>query len=335
MSKPIAVLISDVHYNIQTLQLADAAMRMAIDKANSLEVPLIIAGDLHDTKANMRGECVNAICKTLNLCEETPYVLIGNHDKINEKSEDNEHSLGFMMYMNKFVQVVSKPTMLNHLPITLIPYQANTSKFMEVLTSPMLKDFIICHQGLNGSNMGDYIQDKTALNLKDVSGLRIISGHYHSRQTIALPDGGKWDYIGNPYSSSWGEAKDPEKGFQILYDDGSLEFVPTRLRQHVIWEMKVGDEITKEDILDIHCDDLLWIKISDTRENLALISRNSLEKMLGRSDFKLTLNSTNEKSTEKVETASQSEHIDNLIDRLDESVDTKNRLKSTWKELCE
>ena len=65
-TNPVAILISDVHYNINTLKLADAAMQMAIDEANKLSVPLIVAGDLHDTKANLRGECVNAMLSTFS-----------------------------------------------------------------------------------------------------------------------------------------------------------------------------------------------------------------------------------------------------------------------------
>jgi hypothetical protein len=42
---PIAVIISDVHYNINTLEVADKAMRMAINRANILNIPLIVAGD--------------------------------------------------------------------------------------------------------------------------------------------------------------------------------------------------------------------------------------------------------------------------------------------------
>ena len=40
MKKPVAVIISDVHYSLKTLELADAAMRLAIAKANNLDVPV-------------------------------------------------------------------------------------------------------------------------------------------------------------------------------------------------------------------------------------------------------------------------------------------------------
>ena len=69
---PIAVLISDVHYNLQNLKVADAAMNLAIDKALDLGIDLIVAGDLHDTKANLRGECVSVMRKTFKRCVSKP-----------------------------------------------------------------------------------------------------------------------------------------------------------------------------------------------------------------------------------------------------------------------
>src|ERR1700722_9570126 len=102
--KPIAVLISDVHYNLQTLPLADAAMRQAVFKANTLDVPLIVAGDLHDTKANLRGECIKAMLNTLSLTKHRAHILIGNHDKINEKSPLTENSLHFLDGLCELVQ---------------------------------------------------------------------------------------------------------------------------------------------------------------------------------------------------------------------------------------
>ena len=101
------------------------------------------------------------------------------------------------------------------------------------------------HQGIKKSGQSDII-DPTALHAEDVAGLRIISGHYHRRETIPLPDGSTIaSFIGSPYTLTFGEANDPEKGFQILYDDGSLEFVPTNLRKHVIIEYDANFKCAK------------------------------------------------------------------------------------------
>jgi len=221
---PIAVLIADVHYNLNTLERADRSMRTAIGEANRLDVPLIVAGDLHDTKALLRGECVNAIVETFKLAKFTPYVIIGNHCRINEKSK--EHSLNFLD--NKAFIVDKEPWHFHDW--LLVPYNHDPSNVY-----PLIKDSpkVIMHQGLKTGNPGEYINDHSALEVLKLTNKRIISGHYHTRQTIELLNG-TWDYIGNPYSLTFGEAKDPDKGFQVLYDDGSLEFIPTNEPKHVV-----------------------------------------------------------------------------------------------------
>jgi DNA repair exonuclease SbcCD nuclease subunit len=323
MSKPIAVLISDVHYNIQTLLLADAAMRQAINKANELKIPLIVAGDLHDTKANLRGECVNAILKIFENIQEC-YILRGNHDAIHEKSV--EHSLNFL---KEPCCVITSPTRLElALGIYCIPYYHDANELRKYIKTIPIGSILIMHQGLQSSNMGDYIQDKSAITKEDVIGMRVLSGHYHARQTIELSKKGKWDYIGNPYSLSFGEVFDLEKGFQILYSDGSLEFVPTNLRKHVIIEIKDG-QIYSSSNSQPKLGDLIWVKCltKHTREQVSEITKIK--------DFKLTYELNEIKKQDKLKNNTQTEMLDAFIETQNISNDQKLRLKQIWKELCE
>jgi len=338
MNKPIAVLISDVHYSVHTLKLADAAMRQAITKANDLDVPLIVAGDLHDTKANLRGECVNAMIDTFKRIKGQSFLLIGNHDKINEKSE--EHSLNFLQ---PYTMIVNRPfsTFQGGRMLEFIPYAHDTAELKAHLKKCDKREILIMHQGLNGSNMGDYIKDDTALNKEDVAGRRIISGHYHCRQTIELSDGGKWDFIGNPYSLTYGEANDPPKGYQILYQDGSLEFVPTNLRKHVVLELNVLDDTLLNLIApvdDVAPNDLVWVKVHASKEILQKATKVRVARHLGLLDsFKLELICTEEVQTGKTDLSLKSDKLlDSIIDSLsDVSDDRKNTLKSTWRQLCD
>jgi DNA repair exonuclease SbcCD nuclease subunit len=342
MSKPVAVLISDVHYSLPTLKLADAAMRLAIAKANSLKVPLIVAGDLHDTKANMRAECVNAMIDTLTLCDQV-YIMVGNHDRIHEKSQD--HALNFL---NRF-NVIDKPmydkqlglnsTQRIQLGLNFIPYQHDPAECRKALNEVRGKAITIMHQGIQGSNSGEYIQDKSAINPEDVAGMRVISGHYHTCQDIVLPDGGLWSYIGNPYTLNYAEANDPPKGFQILMDDGSLEFVPTNLRKHVVVNCLVQDGHTVTPAFDISVQDLVWVKVSGTKQELATITKDAIKKVLNGFDtFRIDLIPTDlpintHKAQQKL---SGGELVDSIIDQLpDVAEDRAIRLKTKWKALCE
>ncbi len=338
MPKPIAVLISDVHYSLSTLELADKAMRMAIAKANKLNVPLIVAGDLHDTKANMRGECVNAMIKTFRLIKGQSFVLIGNHDRINEKSE--QHSLNFLQ---PFTMIVGSPlgTFQQNRMIEMIPYSHDQDIIKAHLKKCDKNEILIMHQGIQGSDMGEYVQDKSAITKDDVAGFRVISGHYHTRQSIDLPNGGVWDYIGNPYTVSFGEANDPEKGFQILMEDGTLEFVPTNLRKHLIIQHDLG---TKESIWSSTPaysgsgrDDLMWVKINGTKEQILEFKRNEWLKEYGISQsVRLDLIPTDTTTSTPVKALEKAELLDSLIDSLSNTTDErKERLKLKWKDLCE
>src|ERR1019366_142702 len=327
--KTIAVLILDIHFSLPTLKLANAATLQAVEKANDLEIPVIIPGDIHDTKANLRGECVNAMLSSLSNCVFTPAVLVGNHDKINEKSED--HSLNFL---REAAIIVDSPQEL-HEGTYAIPYQHDSDVLRAYLKTITKGSTLIMHQGLQGSHMGDYIQDKSAINPEDVAGFRVISGHYHARQTINLPDGGKWDYVGNPYTVSFGEANDPPKGFQILYDDGSLEFVPTNLRKHIIVDFNANDFDPNENgTADAGPGDLVWVKIKGTHEELNKITRAKVKEYFNLETFKLDLIPTGGITEKPTKQLGSTELMDSLIDSLTETSDERKlRLKELWRHL--
>lgn len=337
MTKPKAVLISDIHYNINTLPLADAALRQAIEVANNLQVPLIVAGDLHDTKANLRGECVQAMRETFKLCKLKPYVIVGNHDLINEKSKENSLS-----FLEDLVCLIEKPTYIGHtISGVLIPYHSNPDELRDLLKSlpNNIIDLIIMHQGIEDSNSGDYIQDKSAITKEDVKDFRVISGHYHARQDIKTgrPQKGAvglFSYIGNPYTLTFGEANDPSKGFQILHDDGTLTHVPTNLRKHVIVNIEYNLLPIEPYTVVYNKEDLIWVKLTGTKEQLLNVTRQKVAKHLGvDTNFRLDLIPTDtETSAPESEKVKDGDLLDQLIDSLSNtSDDRKARLKELWR----
>lgn len=340
-SKPIAVLISDVHYNLQTLEVADKAMNLAIDRANELDLPLIVCGDLHDTKANMRAECVNAMINTFDRLRMKATIIVGNHCKVSEKSK--EHSLNFLREHVNFI--VNEPRKFS---VELdsgeydlgyhIPYYHDANELRAYLKTLPKGSQLIMHQGLTSSNSGDYIQDKSAINPQDVAGFRVISGHYHTRQAIQLPDGGVWDYVGNPYTLTYGEANDPPKGFQVLYSDGSLEFVPTNLRKHAIIEHDILRPDTATIPINVSPGDLIWVKLSGPSDLLSAYEKHDVSDIFGLEGlpFKLDLIPYDTRSTSESTGSdlSQAVVLDLTIDELANTSDErKERLKQMWKNL--
>lgn len=346
MSEAIAVLINDVHYNINTLELADNSMRQAIYKANQLQIPLIVAGDLHDTKANMRAECVNAMLRTFGKVQTRCFIIVGNHDLINEKALQN--SLEFLEGQNEKVSLVRKHLQpkVSGMPFHMLAYHSDKEELRNVLNTIPEGSTLIMHQGLQGSSSGEYVQDKSAINHEDVSDFRVISGHYHTRQDIKTGRPrkgavGLFSYIGNPYTLNFAEANDPEKGFQILMSDGMLEFVSTNLRKHVVYEI-VLHETPRDTMPFVSVGDLLWIKIKGPKHELLTVDKENtkaeIEFHTGLSlpeSFRLDLIPTDTVSS-KIDTTNktQREVLDEIItSKVDLRDETISKLKTLWKNL--
>lgn len=332
--KPIvAVIINDIHYDLPTLEPADASLNQAINKANELNVNLIIAGDLHNTKANLRAECINRMMITFRRCVSNIYLSIGNHDRINEKSP--EHALKFL---SGYSEIISKPYHFGN-KIHIIPYYHDPEELRAYLKTLPKHATLIMHQGIVGSNSGEYIQDKSAITKDDVAGFRVISGHYHARQDIELPDGGLWTYTGNPYTLNFGEANDPPKGFHILMDDGSLEFVPTNLRKHVVIELDDNGEsfAPMTDYPEPLKNDIVKVKVYGSKANISSVTKADVSVYLNEcADCKLELipTETETQAPEAKQNLSQAEILDSMIDSLTNTEDkTKVRLKQLWKDL--
>ncbi len=337
MSKPIAVLGADIHYSISTLPLADAATRLMVAKANELNVPLIVAGDLHDTKSFHRAECQEAMLRTFSEAKHDPIILVGNHCRRNEKSP--QHALHFLAGVS---HIISSPVTWSSgaLTATMIPYQHDQEDFKTAINQG--NPLVICHQGIIGADMGHYVQDKSAITKDDVSGYRVLSGHYHKRQDIKCGRPrkgtvGLFSFIGNPYSLTFGEAKDPEKGFQILMDNGTLEFVPTKLRKHVVADETVADFLDgcgQSFIQHVRAQDLLWLKLRGTSAELATLDKADVSRMLGLENFRYdpirTDVGTEAKITPKM---SVSEAMDSVIDGSPDKDEQKVALKRLYREL--
>lgn len=338
-SKPVAVLISDIHFTVSTLELATAALKQAKSHAIKLGVPLILAGDTTDSKAIIRAEVANRLIEVLDDGRTTQevYILVGNHDMLNEKGGD--HALHFL---EPYAVVVDSVVDVEGIG-RLIPYQSDAADLQTILNMTPKGSRIIMHQGVQGAFMGHYLQDKTSLPPEAFADFRVISGHYHRAQDIKCGRPrkgavGLFSYIGNPYSLTFAEASDGPKGFRVLHEDGSLVSVPTNLRKHVVLEWDVGT-------LGYHIDtegaskpftpqDLVWFKISGPTSLLGQLKKSDLGDFVGHLNFKLDrLYTDAPKLEQKADKMTGEQMLDGLIDQTDETPTQKEHLKKVWREL--
>lgn len=333
----MAVIAGDIHFNLNTMHIANAGTKQAIAKANELNVPFISNGDMLDTKANLRAEYVNMLIETFKLCNKKPYVNVGNHSRCNEKSP--EHALHFL---KPYAHIIETPTYVDEIASTIIPYDHDPDALRTYLKTLKEGSRLIMHQGVNKALAGEYIQDKSAIDKEDLADFRTILSHYHARQDIKCGRPrkavvGLASYIGNLYTLNFSEASDLPKGFQILMSDGTLEFVPTNLRKHVVIDAKITHQaITVDKPYYVSNGDLVKVKLTGTKECLT-ISKDNVKTMLSiPGDFKLELIplETSVKTTVETKGLCQNAILDSIIDSVSNvSIEQKNRLKLLWKSM--
>ncbi len=322
--KPIAVLISDVHYSLNTFQVADTAFRMAVDKAAELGVPLIDNGDLTHDKALLRAEYTNAIIATLEYAADRGvrvYLNVGNHSLLHEKGA--EHALNFL---KAYATVISTPVSVDG--FNFIPYQTSPEAFMEALRKFPEGSIVFAHQGTIGGQLGDYVKDATAIDPKLTRAWRIFLGHYHSHYELENTIS-----IGNPYTLTFGEARDAAKGFLIVADDGSYSRVLTNLRRHVIVECTAG--VVLDPIDGLKPTDLLWMKVEGPATELQKLSKKEIGmKHLGHQNFKLDKIYAEMRAIQAdIEKLNDEQVFDRVIQESDESPKQKVFLKKLWREV--
>lgn len=335
MRRPLAVFISDVHYSLSTLQPAEASYRQAIDKAAELDVPLIDSGDLTNDKPILRAEVVNALLGTMQYARlrgVEVVILVGNHSLINEKSRD--HALNFLA---PYATVIDQP--MQYLGFHFIPYQATIEAFENALSNVPPGATLIMHQGVSGSAAGEYAYDHSAISKEILAPFRTISGHYHRAQDIKCgrlqKDAiGLMSYVGTSYTITFSEADDGPKGFQILYDDGTLEKIPTHLRKHIKVERDLNS--LAYPIEGYQPGDLVWLKVSGPSLELEKLKKRDIAESLCISEsFKLDLIPTDspQLEAEEQENKTEGEIMDALVDASAESAASKGLLKLLWRKV--
>lgn len=330
--KPIAVFITDIHFTLKTLELAKVAFIRAQFKAKLLDVPLVVGGDTLDSKAIMRAEIVNTLIELVSVKDAPPTIfLVGNHEKINEKG--TPHSLHFLKPYTTVIENVQLGS-LKGTEVLMVPYQDDPANFTDILTDEDYRyaKIVFAHQGLTNSNSGEYILDRTAVQADELPNKKYIVGHYHQKQEIKLKQGGVWTFAGNPYSLTFGEANDGDKGYHILYDDGSLEFIPTNLRRHVVYNWTVQKATGRGIMERPEPNDLVWVKVTGGKEELSKVNKKYIASTLRIENFKLDLIPT-ETEEYKVpqKQLTNTELLDSIIDNSQTSDEGKARIKNLWR----
>lgn len=215
-------VFGDPHAKLDNLE----KINWLFDIAEELGNPVIWLGDMLDTKEVVRSKCLNLIYTRLRDSKLHHTILVGNHDYHNLECKD--HSLEPLKALPNAV-IVDKPFVRGQ--TGFLPYYHDLEKFYEGLTE-MIQcgvKYLFMHQGVTGMDYGNGFLEQDGVPIAAFVGQfeKVISGHFHTYQTLA-----NLTYLGTPFTHQFGETSNVK--YIGMFDEttGNLEAVETTFPRH-------------------------------------------------------------------------------------------------------
>ena len=326
---PCLLLLNDIHISKDNIPAFKANWQEAIDICRKMDVKEIaIGGDLFFSRAAQTLDVLLAVHDALlTAAEHGIHVTIaeGNHDKVNQENERGYCHV-FDQHSNVLVcdEYVSLPLgddcrfvlhMMGYFPEDG-SFCTRLDRLKEKALDPKRLNFLYIHEGINGALAQPNDKELPAKIFEEFD--KVFVGHYHNRTII---DKTRIEYIGSSRQHNFGE--DEEKGYTVIYTDGSHEFIKnqanTRYRVIDVAAERAGLHLMDE-LREIDADGRYKVKV---RVHAPQAAMKSVDKaaLLDAGATKVELIADDE---EMLEVAASS-----LFEKFD-----SHRIRETYEEFC-
>ena len=326
---PCLLLLNDIHISKDNIPAFKANWQEAIDICRKMDVKEIaIGGDLFFSRAAQTLEVLLAVHDALLTAAEHGIHLTiaeGNHDKVNQENERGYCHV-FDQHSNVLVcdEYVSLPLgddcrfvlhMMGYFPEDG-SFCTRLDRLKEEALDPKRLNFLYIHEGINGALAQPNDKELPAKIFEEFD--KVFVGHYHNRTII---DKTRIEYIGSSRQHNFGE--DEEKGYTVIYTDGSHEFIKnqanTRYRVIDVAAERAGLHLMDE-LREIDADGRYKVKV---RVHAPQAAMKSVDKaaLLDAGATKVELIADDE---EMLEVAASS-----LFEKFD-----SHRIRETYEEFC-
>ena len=326
---PCLLLLNDIHISKDNIPAFKANWQEAIDICRKMDVKEIaIGGDLFFSRAAQTLDVLLAVHDALlTAAEHGIHVTIaeGNHDKVNQENERGYCHV-FDQHSNVLVcdEFVSLPLgddclfvlhMMGYFPEDG-SFCTRLDRLKEEALDPKRLNFLYIHEGINGALAQPNDKELPAKIFEEFD--KVFVGHYHNRTII---DKTRIEYIGSSRQHNFGE--DEEKGYTVIYTDGSHEFIKnqanTRYRVIDVAAERAGLHLMDE-LREIDADGRYKVKVRVHAPQAAIKSVDKAA-LLDAGATKVELIADDE---EMLEVAASS-----LFEKFD-----SHRIRETYEEFC-
>lgn len=301
--KAIAIVYTDTHLEKEEhIDLNIGVVNSITRKAAELdeeEIMFCHAGDVFTDRRKITLDenllPFNDILDSFNKYNITLNVIPGNHDKssqIRDESYLDIYKHHPAMELHKTPTVTRRGKFL----FCFLPYylekDGTYNKKLESISRQLSrlkreddKVILITHVAINGvmNNDGSRVEGNVEFSHFSQFDL-VLVGHYHDRQEFKK-GGTRIVYIGSAYQRNFGENSD--KGFAIIYDDLSVEYVKTKFPHYYKESFILPQDYKKMKIKIIHyqkrfergeTDFFVRFVVKGEREDLIKVDVDSLKK---------------------------------------------------------
>jgi len=234
---PFALLINDIHISRNNISDFQKNWDEMLSVCFTYKVKeIIIGGDLWQARSSQPLSVLLAVKTALMSASRVGlHVTIaeGNHCKVDQES--------FLGYSHVFHNLTRKISVVDYFTtihtdkegdadVCVMSYFPESGSFVGKLKkleatkdfAQSLKHILYIHEGINGG-LNTSTEGELPANLFN-KWTKVLVGHYHDRKKIP---GTNIEYIGASRQHNYGENE--EKGYTIVYSDGSTKFVKNQV----------------------------------------------------------------------------------------------------------
>lgn len=253
--QPLILFSTDWHIKDDNVEEIKDLIRQKCELAKKLKVKtLVCLGDVFNSRKSQTLLCLNAFSSILDIIEEYDlhlYCIPGNHDKTDYYSE-----LSFLdqyKYYPNFT-LISGIDRLEEDGITLhfMPFLKEElwlekyEWYVKEQKTWNIQNILCSHIAVNGSRNNDGTKIENGINSstfkEDFD--KVLLGHYHDQQQ---PSANIY-HIPSIQQNNFGENSD--KGFTVLYSDGSHELIKSKFKEYIKVKIDV-DKVSKKELNDL------------------------------------------------------------------------------------
>lgn len=237
-----AIAITDTHFSKENLEEVINIFEQCKGLALRCKVKHVFhLGDIFTNRVGQSLQTLLAFKTVLESYEAAGLILVGipgNHDKTDLDSDDSYLDI---FDGGAFALLKRKSTLqLPNIDFHFLPYYhkiySQELNAIRILDDDKIN--ILCtHQAINGVKNNDGTEVTDCESPEEFSKFdKVLVGHYHNASKI----GNNIHYIGSSHQSNFGETIS-DKGFTIIYNDGSLAKYKSKFKKYIKIKLDVND----------------------------------------------------------------------------------------------